>query len=108
MTPLEELQAAHKRLSELRGPVEQWHHINRNGPRIVDDLTQYGGFIAELDQERDADLIVILHRTIDAQLKTLEYGIEVERRRWAGDPADLYIQRIYLPLACAINGGNDV
>jgi hypothetical protein len=101
VTPLEELQAAHKRLSGLRGPEETWHHIERNGSKIVDDVDEYGGYIAWVDQERDASLIVTLHRTIDAQLAMLAAAIKVHQDIPWADFADI---PDHLALARAING----
>lgn len=86
MTPLEELQAAYAQLSDLR---ERAAH----GP------------LGQLNVE-DVDLIVTLHRTIDAQLAGLKHGIMVEQRRWPNDTQNLRIARKHwLPLARAINGG---
>lgn len=110
MTPLEELQAAHKRLSELRRAsaaldpppwvVELESHgsanvTTNNGSGDI-CYNQEGGIF---DPET-ADLIVTLHRTIDAQLTLLsDRGLDqtFEDTR-TPDPA-------VLTLARAINGG---
>ncbi|MCS6578213.1 hypothetical protein [Curtobacterium poinsettiae] len=76
MTPLEELHAAHKRLSELSGVAARgpWEVI---GERPGDDspaealLAGNGWQIGDWLDGADAQLIVTLHRTIDAQLAIL-------------------------------------
>lgn len=79
MTPLEELQAAHAQLSDLR---ERAAH----GPR------------GHLNIE-DVDLIVTLHRTIDAQLSILQEGI-YDVQGAGGLSTDWWVHQ----LARAING----
>lgn len=78
VTPFEELQAAHKRLSELRAKTRvtspgtwQTHPDYIIG---TTDLESTHGAVAEFYREVDADLIVTLHRTIDAQLAILQYS----------------------------------
>lgn len=98
MTPLEELQAAHKRLSHLRTS-------SAPGPWLV-NVAGFEEFDVEGEQpfnvgstyaRAEADLIVTLHRTIDAQLKVLERGIAREHVKWGADSP-------VLDLARAING----
>jgi len=69
MTPLEELQAAHKRLSGLKAATGgSWH---------AQYETLYAGphRVAQGVFAIDMDLMLTLHRTIDAQLEILQEGI---------------------------------
>lgn len=108
MTPLEELQAAHKRLSKLRQVSDKYDpapwvlddmvitaHIAANGG-TGDICYDEGGGVFDGDT---ADLIVTLHRTIDAQLAIIQRAID-----WYVEEAMAYIGPEDLALARAING----
>lgn len=114
MTPLEELQAAHKRLSELRAGSSPapWTavYIEDDKPleRTVADATMWAISDDTFDLV-DADLIVTLHRTIDAQLSMLELGIAEHTllaEQWGneyGEATEVDLLGI-VGLARAING----
>jgi hypothetical protein len=74
MTPLEELQAAHERLTELRG-----------------DPWALGG------NAEPSELTWVLHRTIDAQLRLLSSHIYTLRTKGGGPDA------VHMALARSIN-----
>ncbi|MDK8171742.1 hypothetical protein QP735_04285 [Curtobacterium citreum] len=121
MTPLEELQAAHKRLSELQQTSEVFEggtwmsssYDDRSGTSILG--SELGGQLAYGEEEvrydtPTADLIVTLHRTIDAQLKLLAEAASLEGSRadWGGPFASGVWRSMHaLLLARAINGGTD-
>lgn len=76
MTPLEELQAAHKRLSEqrdasLRHAVGRWSNEDDDEPMMRKEIVGSHGAVGVMYDSEHADLIVTLHRTIDAQLAVL-------------------------------------
>jgi hypothetical protein len=76
-TPIEELQAAHKRLSELRhgatpGP---WTAVNDDDFEEIDISGAAPFNVGSVWTRHSADLIVTLHRTIDTQLSILDAGI---------------------------------
>lgn len=102
MTPLEELQAAHKRLSEMSAASRAsapwpWAAGETDVEDMVPSIEASHGLVAHLFRPADRDLIVTLHRTIDAQLAVLERAITREHVKWGADvPA--------LGLARAING----
>jgi len=115
MTAVEEIQAAIAKLTEQKeqgasGPWFSWHPQSGRGDSSVDtpthdpdnpDTVVEGG-------KRDVELIVTLHRTIDAQVSLLTHTLEIrgkyveqgfeQRWEWAiRDAGDL-------DLARAING----
>lgn len=114
MTPLEELQAAHKRLSELWNrtggnywqagrcdPGEGWFYVQNADTGEQELYTERG---------TNVDLIVTLHRTINAQLAILS---RVAEQSTPVDSADATTRAYYwsasapydaLRLARAING----
>jgi hypothetical protein len=99
MTPLEELQAAHKRLSELRSASQlaPWHYTDDYILRDGDArLVACGLGVA------NTELIVTLHCTIDAQLALLAEAMEDYAGVFIGDCP--YPQHA-VALARAINGG---
>lgn len=109
MTPLEELQAAHKRLSELReaafpGPWSRGDRAPAGWGR--DDLNTVacengGGEVTDYIDVTNVDLIVTLHRTIDAQLVILATAMQDYEGIFVGDcPYPPHV----LSLARAING----
>lgn len=111
MTPLEELQAAHKRLRDLRGSTEgkagrrEWR-ITRKIGGFVEIGDHYGDIVSTWDDRIDlpiaegpAALIVTLHRTIDAQLAILDAAQDSRFGDWAYSYA--------LRFARAINGGSN-
>ncbi|WIA95773.1 hypothetical protein [Curtobacterium sp. MCBA15_004] len=107
MTPLEELQGAHKRLSELRESSDapgQWVRVAGEYTRWHDVQDGDGLFVAEVDRKPAADLIVTLHRTIDAQLAVLDTEIRWNRAHHLLLGANNSAQGLALTLARAING----
>lgn len=82
MTPLEELQAAHKRLRDLSDTHWlRWGWTTlRADESVIVSLGSAGGerAVCEAAGEQTADLIVTLHRTIDTQLAVLDAAIESE------------------------------
>lgn len=112
MTPLEELQAAHKRLSELRDGTATWTTRYRGAMRGygVESDRRVMWVATEIEEEHDADLIVTLHRTIDAQLELLEdrclddVSYQVQGDKWPALQKVRTVDRSVLALARAING----
>ncbi|WP_336698255.1 hypothetical protein [Curtobacterium sp. USHLN213] len=118
MTPLEELQAAHKRLSELR-PIANPDKPYRNTWRIVggrdgyveigdhygDIVSSWGDHSSLPVSEQAGELIVTMHRTIDAQLAILNYAMVHEEAR----PSLRHEGSVHagIILARAINGGTE-
>lgn len=109
MTPLEELQAAHDHLSALRnqacpGPWEPgewdtapgWEHRQTIASGDMGEVTEYIDTL-------DVQLIVTLHRTIDAQLMLLADALEQANMVGRNDGHQM-IDKIGLALARAING----
>lgn len=121
MTPLEELQAAHKRLSELHedSAKGEWGHWPEGGwvevyakqpdasrePVVqgVRPLSGWQGPIYQNNYEPTADLIVTLHRTIDAQLEFLRIAQFLFEWDTGAGPMSAELA-IALDLARAING----
>lgn len=106
MTSLEELQAAHKRLNELalgHNNGHPWMQL-RDHAGIESACADGPHFIADTTGERTADLIVTLHRTIDAQLSILDTAITMEGTRLS---AFKFLRVEAIRLARAINGGSD-
>lgn len=108
MTPLEELQAAHKRLSELRQASEveapgAWRRLQEGSP--ADAVEVYASFnsVAEFDSAEQAALVVALHRTIDPHLALLNQAIAMQQA-WDDGIGTLSNTTMALPLARAING----
>lgn len=109
MTPLEELQAAHDHLLALRtqaspGPwtggewndAPGWDHTQVVSSGDMGDVTDYIDTL-------DVQLIVTLHRTIDAQLHLLREAIDYHKSyvpEWQG----VSLTEGELILARAING----
>lgn len=103
MTPLEELQAAHTRLSELvtgHNNGHAWMQL-RDHAGIESACADGPHFIADVTEERTAELIVALHRTIDAQLVLIAEAMEDLAGIFIGDCSYPYQ---VLALARAING----
>lgn len=123
MTPLEELQAAHNRLSELRKESDQyeggpWGALPSEERAVLSTIgSEIGGQLAYgrhevLYDAPTADLIVTLHSTIDAQLAVLA-GASGRASRFERGTEWQIIQRQVreiepdaLALARAINGGS--
>lgn len=105
MTPLEELQAAHKRLSELRNTAAPtpWsigaHNPAPGWEATVTVACADGGEVTDHIYPEDADLIVTLHRTIDAQFAVIDAAIT--RMHVYGETSS---RPEVLSLARAING----
>jgi hypothetical protein len=83
MSPVERLRAAIEVLEHLKAESTpgRWEILG-GGDRFVSWLPEVPvGFAyvlaepVEFEQEADADLIVVLHRTVDAQLAILAYGV---------------------------------
>lgn len=117
MTPLEELQAAHKRLSELRDAqsrTDGWWTWDDTLPdsakgEIWADYPNGNEArdIGQMKRTQDADLIVTLHRTIDSQLEMLRDGMNeyaLLGAIWGRGDEPAAAERT-LRLARAINGG---
>lgn len=118
MTPLQEVRAAHKRLTELydastHGTWEAHPRDQEVNARMAD-----GMYSAVCDWYKsassDGDLIVTLHRTIAAQMALLEERIRLAEttQYWQNPDATLEPFSIKpdaktLALARAINGGTD-
>lgn len=110
MSAVEEIEAAIAKLTKLRdesaqGPWWAWHPASERGNSSVDAPSgDPDNPRMPVEGERAAvDLIVTLHATIDAQLMTLEAGLETCGAWGDDDPA---IERIIghtLALARAIN-----
>jgi hypothetical protein len=98
MTPIEELQAAHERLNEMKRGAQPgpWQH---KGDYILRD--GHRSLIATGLGTKNVDLIETLHRTIDAQLALIASAIHM--RVWG---AELDLQEPVIALARAINGEN--
>ncbi|MDK8171743.1 hypothetical protein QP735_04290 [Curtobacterium citreum] len=114
MTPLEELEAAHARLSGIRDAVNAkqigtyWGNIDED-PHDRAEVFCAHGVVAETVSNEHADLIVMLHRTIDAQLSMLDMGIAEQAllaERWGIDYGETTTHDLYgaVGLARAING----
>lgn len=77
MNAVKEIEAAHKKLTELRdgsalGPWEGWkQYISL---RNVYGIEARGSEVAKTYSATETELIVALHRTIDAQLIILKYA----------------------------------
>lgn len=110
MTPLEELQAAHKRLGELRDTVNTkqvgtyWGNIDEDPTERAEVFCAHG-VVAETVSNEHADLIVMLHRTIEAQLHIIAEAILVHARHWEHPRKyKLDVSDDAMELARAING----
>jgi hypothetical protein len=103
MTPLEELRAAHERLSGLRdmSPPQLLHGFCDPGEGWFALTNGQGGELVVVDTRPLADLIVTLHRTIDAQLVLLAEAMDDHEGVFVGDCP--YPQHA-LDLARSING----
>lgn len=116
LTPLEELQAAHKRLSELAAGHNNghiWMQL-RDHAGIESACADGPHFIADVTTERTADLIVTLHRTIDAQLAIMQRGIALAAPvAYGADTSGRVehfpgvVDHFTLVMARAINGRDD-
>lgn len=95
MTPLEELQAAHKRLSELRDRERVVPGVFHLAADASDE--QYE--LMERWYANITEKVELLHRTIDAQLAILQEAI-YEVQATAGLSGDFRVHE----LARAING----
>lgn len=114
MTPLEELQAAHKRLSELREAsrchaVGRWSNEDDEESMMRKEIIGSHGAVGVMYNSEHADLIVTLHRTIDAQLSVLALGVAEQTllaEQWGEEcgEATVYDLENALGLARAING----
>lgn len=99
MTPVERLQAAIEKLERLRSKVpesgeREWRQAsNRRGWIVAHDGTP----VAQNLTQSDVDMILTLHRTIDAQLAILRDVLEA---------ANLVYTLNALALADAILGGD--
>lgn len=112
MSPIEELQAAHKRLGDLRDRERvspgAFHLVAEQGAEQHEVMTRWYANVVEK--------VELLHGTIDAQLALLAAGIEDETERvnlftiagrqelLALHPSSL---RTLLTLARAINGATE-
>ena len=115
MGALDDIQSAIEKLTKLRDKSSQgWWTILDNGDRFIaeEDPDGDGAFeyiITEpvwFNNPVDADLIVALHRTIDAQLAILTDGLaDMMSRERLGLPLNTGPVRT-LALARAINGGS--
>jgi hypothetical protein len=112
VTPLEELRAAHERLSELwnqtggnywqvgrSDPGEGWFYV-QNADTGEDELYTERG--------TNVDLTVTLHRTIDAQLAVLGHSFILAEWHERGQPSAGMRSELYdaLELARAINAAS--
>lgn len=102
MNPLEELQTAHARLTELQENSTQGRWVPDLSDKVKatikerERVVSFGGYLGD-----DAELIVTLHRTIGAQLELLMEAMEDYEGVLLGDcPYPVHV----LALACAING----
>lgn len=108
MTPFEELQVAHERLSGLRDAVNAkqigtyWGNIDED-PADRAEVFCAHGVVAETVSNEHADLIVMLHRTVDAQLNLLAAAIDHHIQNASTSAARWESPRA-LELARAING----
>jgi hypothetical protein len=95
MTPAEKIAAAIRRLEQLKadstpGPwkASRSHPLHEGGYVGAPGLTDDSMFVAETSDFRqggaDADLIVTLHRAIDAQLTILKFAAEHPLITFAG------------------------
>jgi hypothetical protein len=106
MSAVEEIQAAIDKLTEMRGDSAEWW-VFEPDPNAIYQTTEDGREDHVLDtvEESDRDLIVTLHRTIDAQLAILADTLNA-----FSNPIPAFIgyeEQIYhaqLMLARAING----
>ena len=103
MTPTERLQAAIEKLEALQAQTTQapWSVVGGEVVRDAGGLrTIQSLWVADIDPTvPDADLIVTLHRTIDAQLAILRDGRDVTTRE------GIYLHESAVALADAILGG---
>ena len=117
MGALDEIQAAIEKLTKLRDKSSQgWWTILDNGDRFIaeEDPDGDGAFeyiITEpvwFNNPVDADLIVALHRTIDAQLAILQGDMRMyadyQRAGWLDQWVSAVERAGDLALARAING----
>jgi hypothetical protein len=110
VTPLEELQAAHKRLRQIRKTGGSDWHVRPSNVSSVKVMNAESEEIAYVAVRADAQIIVTLHRTIDAQLAILSNAIEDAEMSGVGVGGGTVwhdrdqLPYLALPLARGING----
>jgi hypothetical protein len=106
MTEVQEIETAIERLERFKFNETWEHHYSVNGEEGSSSIVADDGRVpVEAVDPNYADLIVILHRTIDAQLGVLRAGRTAERIE--ADPLPGWAQEalaLATPLARAING----
>lgn len=105
MSPAERMQAAIKKLERLRAASTRgtWRQV---GSAIMNSVGWVMGYPSRLE---DAELVVALHRSIDAQLAILTHGLAraVSKVEHGGKADAVWSnERDALLLADAILGGN--
>lgn len=116
MTPVERLQAAIEKLERLKaestpGPWSVNVHHNAMHSAEFRAPGPWNGFmlVAAHVNDADPDLIVTLHRTINAHLAILQFGVQRQKAvDWLNRPgSDKHVEaaRLELALADAILGG---
>ena len=104
MSAVEEIQAAIVKLTELRRLSNDWQFevTKSDGHSYMGSLSIVESVAPEAIDPVDADLIVTLHRTIDAQLVILRSAQE-DYYQYGGRPPHFFANDV--ALARAINGG---
>ena len=112
MTAVEEIQAAIEKLTELRnlsnegGNRREWKSTPLSPLIQADVIDSFGDVVVERAYAPDAELIVTLHRTIDAQLALLKDGVKFTTVHWGQVELRRDIGKYALALARAINGAS--
>lgn len=83
MNTAETIQAAIDRLSFLRADSVTGAHWKALGGLIEGEGAEYRIIVADDVDDTDADLIVTLHRTVDAQLVILRTGLPDSREAFS-------------------------
>ena len=106
MSAIEEIQAAIDKLTKMRGDGAEWW-VFEPDPNAIYQTTEDDREDHVLDtvNESDRDLIVTLHRTIDAQLAILRVGSAAYAHYSTDEARDLGHDKASVQLARAINGG---
>ena len=78
MTAAQEIQAAIEKLTDLQALADEGPWMHYDGDVVMGDPTDYVQaypVVAECGSNNNAELIVTLHRTTDAQLVILELAV---------------------------------
>ena len=101
MNAVQEIQSAIDKLTDLQALADEGPWMHYDGDVVMGDPTDYVQaypVVAECGSNNNAELIVTLHRTLDAQLAILRDGLRVTLR------SHEYVGEHALTIARAING----